>query len=149
MAFFPNLLAPFSKGEVQATLELYEAKWPTKTSAYSILLWWFFKNDIAQGQTTLSHGQYIALSNRILETDQTLITGILDLLADKWTSFEAYAGTKTFLTFIRSSLLQFPNPSQDGRLPLSHRHFSSEAIVFLNEYLKRNAQVTIRQRGRI
>lgn len=131
------------------TLTAYEQYWGTKMAVYSILLWWFSKNDIAEGQTTLSHGQYIALSNRILETDQTLITGILDLLADKWNTFEAYAGTKTFWTFIRSGFLLFPSPSQDGRLPLSHRHFSLEAIVFLNEYLKRNAQVTIRQRGRI
>jgi hypothetical protein len=147
MAIFKWITSPFTREEVQMTLTAYEQYWGTKMAVYSILLWWFSKNDIPEGQTTLSPGQYIALSKKILEPDQILVTEILNLLADKWNSFEAWAKTKTFLTFIRSSFLLFPNPSQDGQLPLYHRHFSEDAIVFLKQYLTEKARFTIIKNG--
>ncbi len=149
MAIFKRLTSPFTREEVQMTLTAYEQYWGTKMAVYSILLWWFSKNDIPEGQTTLSPGQYIALSKKILEPDQTLITGILDLLADKWSTFENSMGKMTILGFIRSSFLQVANPSQDGRYPLYTRHFSPEAIAFLKQYLKENAELTISKKGQI
>ncbi len=148
MAFF-NLLAPLTKEQVQKTLTQYEDHYKASTSVYSILLWWMFRQDIPEGQSRLPNPRYVALSRKILNKDQKLITDLLNFLADKWSSFEVKAGTWTFLGFIKSNLLQFPNPGQDSRLPLYHRHFSPEAIDFLIEYLEKNARNTITKKGNI
>ncbi len=142
MAFF-NLLAPLTKEQVQTTLERYEENYGKSTAVYSILLWWMFRQDIPEGQSRLTNPRYVALSQKILNKDQKLITDLLNFLADKWSSFESKAGTFSLGSFIKSSLLQLPNPGQDSRLPLYHRHFSPEAIRFLNEYLEKNARNTI------
>ncbi len=148
MAFF-NLLAPITKEQVQTTLERYEENYGKSTAAYGILLWWMLKDDLPQGQSRLPNPRYLALSRQIIQKDQILITDLLNFLSDKWCTFESKAGTLSFGSFVKSNLLQIANPGQDSRLPLYHRHFSPEAIDFLNEYLQKNAQVTINKKGNI